>query len=121
MFSNATKKVPLNGIGSRLHRWDSSISGRGPYTPHMKCYFSYQNLTRSNNDKKYDGNNDNNKNVKLNWFLLTSANLSQAAWGVSENNCSQLYIKSFELGVLFLPRYVLICFQMYISIIKSHV
>ena len=41
--------------------------------------------------------------VELDWFLLTSANLSQAAWGVLQKNNSSLYIKSFELGVLFLP------------------
>lgn len=41
--------------------------------------------------------------VELDWFLLTSANLSQAAWGVLQKNNSSLYIKSFELGVLFIP------------------
>jgi tyrosyl-DNA phosphodiesterase-1 len=103
MFSDKDKKIPLKGVGSRLHKWDSCISGRGLYTPHMKCYFSHENL-----NKNGDNNNKNDiKNVKLNWFLLTSANLSQAAWGVSQvdkEKKSQLYIKSFEIGVLFLPR-----------------
>ena len=48
--------------------------------------------------------------VELAWFLLTSANLSQAAWGTFKaetQSCSeQLTIKSFELGVLFLPSQV---------------
>ncbi|KAL0601755.1 hypothetical protein AAY473_027948 [Plecturocebus cupreus] len=35
--------------------------------------------------------------------LLTSANLSKAAWGALEKNGTQLMIRSYELGVLFLP------------------
>ncbi|XP_061354447.1 tyrosyl-DNA phosphodiesterase 1 isoform X2 [Gastrolobium bilobum] len=38
-----------------------------------------------------------------NWFLLTSANLSKAAWGALQKNNTQLMIRSYELGVLFLP------------------
>ena len=56
--------------------------------PHMKCYFSYYH------------SNDNN--IELNWFLLTSANLSQAAFGVQEKSNQQIYMKSYELGVLYL-------------------
>ncbi|CAN0913571.1 Tyrosyl-DNA phosphodiesterase 1 [Linum grandiflorum] len=37
------------------------------------------------------------------WFLLTSSNLSKAAWGALQKNNSQLMIRSYELGVLFLP------------------
>jgi hypothetical protein len=43
--------------------------------------------------------------IELDWFLLTSSNLSQAAWGVLRNNQS-LYIKSYEIGVLYLPHRV---------------
>ena len=44
--------------------------------------------------------------TELRWFLLTSANVSQAAWGCEQKgewNQPHLYIKSFELGVCFLP------------------
>jgi len=34
---------------------------------------------------------------------LCSANLSKAAWGALEKNGTQLMIRSYELGVLFLP------------------
>ena len=34
---------------------------------------------------------------------MTSANLSQAAWGAVQSGGSSLYAKSYELGVLFLP------------------
>lgn len=36
-------------------------------------------------------------------YLSHSANLSKAAWGALERNGAQLMIRSYELGVLFLP------------------
>uniref|UniRef100_A0A183TFP2 Tyrosyl-DNA phosphodiesterase 1 n=1 Tax=Schistocephalus solidus TaxID=70667 RepID=A0A183TFP2_SCHSO len=39
----------------------------------------------------------------LRWFVLTSANLSKAAWGSLELEKTQLMLRSYELGVLFLP------------------
>uniref|UniRef100_A0A8C5AMB9 Tyrosyl-DNA phosphodiesterase 1 n=1 Tax=Gadus morhua TaxID=8049 RepID=A0A8C5AMB9_GADMO len=41
--------------------------------------------------------------TKLAWFLITSANLSKAAWGNLEKNNSQVMVRSYELGVLYLP------------------
>ena len=38
-------------------------------------------------------------------FVSTSANLSKAAWGALEKNQSQLFIRSYELGVVFLPQH----------------
>lgn len=40
------------------------------------------------------------------WFLLTSSNLSKAAWGSLQRNDTQLMVRSYELGVLFLPSLV---------------
>lgn len=113
MYEAANSMQIKSGIAGKLCRYDSYCTGRGLFTPHMKCYFSYNtipNRTLSNNSS--GGNRNSNQNmsishdydIHLEWFLLTSANLSQAAWGVSEKNNSQLYIKSFEIGVLFLPQ-----------------
>uniref|UniRef100_A0A8C9V2K4 Tyrosyl-DNA phosphodiesterase 1 n=1 Tax=Scleropages formosus TaxID=113540 RepID=A0A8C9V2K4_SCLFO len=41
--------------------------------------------------------------AELSWFLVTSANLSKAAWGALEKNNTQMMVRSYELGVLFLP------------------
>lgn len=41
---------------------------------------------------------------RLDWAILTSANLSKAAWGTLQRNDSQFMIRSYELGVLFLPQ-----------------
>lgn len=37
-------------------------------------------------------------------FFLCSANLSKAAWGTLEKNGQQLMIRSYEIGILFLPK-----------------
>ncbi|PIO55448.1 hypothetical protein TELCIR_23165, partial [Teladorsagia circumcincta] len=34
------------------------------------------------------------------WILVTSANLSKAAWGDLQKNKTQLMVRSYELGVL---------------------
>lgn len=117
MYETASSMHIKSGLAGRLCRYDSYCSGRGLFTPHMKCYFSYKVIPKialSNNCRsdRNDGNevsntvmsNSKDFEIHLEWFLLTSANLSQAAWGVSEKNDSQLYIKSFEIGVLFLPQ-----------------
>ena len=78
-----------NGFQSLLRYWDGTPSGRQRATPHMKCYFRYH----------YDADDE----IEMRWFLLTSKNLSQAAWGVFQSQESQLYIKSYEMGVLFIP------------------
>lgn len=139
-----------SGLSSRLHRYDSFCSGRGLFTPHMKCYFSYKLMPMSREEGRDSGSGDHNNasfqysssdknknssnshsnsssssgsgskssshnrcstdedsvSIELEWFLLTSANLSQAAWGVAEKGGTQLYVKSFEMGVLFLPERV---------------
>ncbi|XP_010550062.1 PREDICTED: tyrosyl-DNA phosphodiesterase 1 isoform X1 [Tarenaya hassleriana] len=65
-------------------KWKAGHSGRCRAMPHIKTY------------TRYNGQ-------KLAWFLLTSSNLSKAAWGALQKNSSQLMIRSYELGVLFLP------------------
>lgn len=45
------------------------------------------------------------------WFVLTSANLSKAAWGAFNKGSKldlPLRIMSYEAGVLFLPKFVLV-------------
>ncbi|CAL0332101.1 unnamed protein product [Lupinus luteus] len=65
-------------------KWKADHTGRSRAMPHIKTF------------TRYNGQN-------LAWFLLTSANLSKAAWGTLQKNNTQLMIRSYELGVLFLP------------------
>lgn len=51
--------------------------------PHIKTYTAVNEITQ-----------------KPDWILLTSANLSQSAWGRLEKQQSQLFCRSYELGVL---------------------
>lgn len=41
---------------------------------------------------------------KLAWFLISSANLSKSAWGGNIQKDSAVYVRSYEVGVLFLPK-----------------
>jgi Tyrosyl-DNA phosphodiesterase len=135
MFRTSDGCEVKSGLASKLHRYDSFYSGRGLFTPHMKCYFSYKlipiAIVDSNSGGGHHGNSSSQNGsslksrssssshkccstdggsgrteLELEWFLLTSANLSQAAWGVAEKSGTQLYVKSFEIGVLFLPERV---------------
>ncbi|RLN47107.1 hypothetical protein BBJ29_008559 [Phytophthora kernoviae] len=40
---------------------------------------------------------------ELDWAILSSSNLSKAAWGTFQKNRMQFMIRSYELGVMFLP------------------
>ncbi|OWZ18977.1 Tyrosyl-DNA phosphodiesterase [Phytophthora megakarya] len=41
---------------------------------------------------------------ELDWAIVTSSNLSKAAWGSLQKNNTQFMIRSYELGVIFLPQ-----------------
>jgi len=85
--STAVKQPYLKNF---FHKWKSDALERTRASPHIKSYL------RCSHDF-----------TKVYWFVLTSANLSKAAWGNFEKNESQYLIRSYELGVLFLPSFVL--------------
>ncbi|KAL3159457.1 hypothetical protein ABBQ38_009882 [Trebouxia sp. C0009 RCD-2024] len=66
------------------HRWGGEPWGRQRAMPHIKSYTRYQGQ-------------------QVAWFILASHNLSKAAWGALQKQGTQLFIRSFELGVMFLP------------------
>ncbi|KAJ8761732.1 hypothetical protein K2173_004541 [Erythroxylum novogranatense] len=78
------KNVEKGFLKKYWAKWNATHTGRCRAMPHIKTF------------TRYNGQ-------KLAWFLLTSANLSKAAWGTLQKNNSQLMIRSYELGVLFLP------------------
>ncbi|KDO75548.1 hypothetical protein CISIN_1g006675mg [Citrus sinensis] len=78
------KNVDKDFLKKYWAKWKASHTGRSRAMPHIKTF------------ARYNGQ-------KLAWFLLTSANLSKAAWGALQKNNSQLMIRSYELGVLILP------------------
>lgn len=80
------KQTWLNGF---LYQWRADGRFRSKAMPHIKTYQRWS-------DKK------------LFWYILTSANLSKAAWGaLSKSKTSHtLRISNYEAGVLFLPKFV---------------
>ncbi|CAM9000709.1 unnamed protein product [Rhodiola kirilowii] len=78
------KNVEKTFLKKYWAKWKARHTGRCCAMPHIKTFARY-------------------KGQELAWFLLTSANLSKAAWGALQKNNSQLMIRSYELGVLFLP------------------
>ncbi|XP_071452612.1 probable tyrosyl-DNA phosphodiesterase [Hetaerina americana] len=77
-----------------LHHWRSEERYRSRAVPHIKSYLRWS-----------PGQGGGIKGAQLAWFILTSANLSKAAWGSLNKAGSSLYIMSYEAGVLFLPRF----------------
>ncbi|KXS14327.1 phospholipase D/nuclease [Gonapodya prolifera JEL478] len=67
---------------SMMHKWVATQQGRERAMPHIKVHHATGDMS---------------------WFLVTSANLSKAAWGSLEKKGDQLMIRSYELGVLVFP------------------
>jgi len=82
------KNVEKEFLQKFYHRWTnpaaSDPSGRSRSMPHIKTYCRY-------------------RGQELAWCLLTSSNMSRAAWGDLQVNDSQLFVRSYELGALFVP------------------
>jgi len=87
---NTNDKQPW--LKEHLQQWKSSDRYRSRAMPHIKSYTRY-----------------NLEDQSVYWFVLTSANLSKAAWGSFNKNSNIqpcLRIANYEVGVLFLPRFV---------------
>lgn len=55
-------------------------------------------------EKMFPHSHSSTKTLKLVCFCLCfSANLSKAAWGALEKNNTQVMVRSYELGVLYVP------------------
>ncbi|XP_048003669.1 probable tyrosyl-DNA phosphodiesterase [Leguminivora glycinivorella] len=77
-------------LNSFLYQWKAKSSHRDKAMPHIKSY------TRTSPDNK-----------KSAYYLLTSGNVSKAAWGNINKGNAALRIMSYEAGVLFLPKFVI--------------
>ena len=82
-----------------LCKWNAIHAGRNHAMPHIKTYARFRMLEPVEMPKNEESS------VEFVWFMMTSANLSKAAWGQNEKQGSQLMIRSYELGVLACPEY----------------
>ncbi|KAL0363254.1 UNVERIFIED_CONTAM: Tyrosyl-DNA phosphodiesterase 1 [Sesamum calycinum] len=78
------KNVEKEFLKKYWAKWKASHTGRCRAMPHIKTF------------TRYNGQN-------LAWLLLTSANLSKAAWGALQKNNSQLMIRSSEYSFCLSP------------------
>ncbi|KAH8548600.1 tyrosyl-DNA phosphodiesterase-domain-containing protein [Umbelopsis sp. PMI_123] len=83
-----------------LCKWAGKIGGREKVMPHYKSY----TRLRVNQDTKTDSiGGETEARASIAWHMITSANLSRAAWGDSQKNGTQLHIRHYELGILLYP------------------
>ncbi|CAM9909655.1 unnamed protein product [Ascophyllum nodosum] len=81
-----------------LRKWDGNpVVNRATDSPHIKSYLRYREAPEG------DGTARGVDRDEVAWFLLTSSNLSRSAWGFLDKNKRKLTVRSFELGVMFLP------------------
>ncbi|XP_048485908.1 probable tyrosyl-DNA phosphodiesterase [Plutella xylostella] len=73
-----------------LYQWRATHTSRDKAMPHIKSYL------RTSPDNKMAA-----------YYLLTSGNISKAAWGTINKGNGALRIMSYEAGVLFLPSFVI--------------
>lgn len=62
-------------------------TGRGRAAPHIKTYVRFSDAATS----------------KIDWAMMTSANLSTQAWGTGPNARGEVRISSYELGIVVWP------------------
>jgi hypothetical protein len=81
-------KIILAYMWKSYSEWRADRLGRSGVMPHTK---SYCRTSPCHN--------------KMAWFLLTSANVSRAAWGRVINDGEGVFVKNYEAGVMFLPKF----------------
>ena len=69
-----------------LKKFEPSHANRRYVCPHIKTYFQLSGKSET----------------RAEWLMLTSANLSKAAWGELQKKNEQLMIRHFEIGLLFM-------------------
>ena len=77
--------------------WESETIFRTRAMPHIKSYTKLNGYCSQGKASK--------TRPTASYFLLTSANLSKAAWGSLNKSEDKLWIQSYEAGVLLLPRF----------------
>lgn len=80
-----------------LHCWRSGERHRTKAMPHIKTYTRVMSSASGAL---------NTTDCEAQYLLLTSANLSKAAWGQVQKQGAQLFIRSYEAGVLLIPKFV---------------
>ncbi|KAL1969963.1 hypothetical protein VTN77DRAFT_7473 [Rasamsonia byssochlamydoides] len=83
IVSDITHKTPTEA------RMVKREAGRRRAAPHIKTYIRFSDATRLD---------------RIDWAMVTSANLSTQAWGAAPNSNGEVRICSWEIGVIIWPR-----------------
>jgi tyrosyl-DNA phosphodiesterase-1 len=89
-LQSAQQQKQLEYLHPLFCHWKPSTNSkamRGPAAPHIKTYIRFT-------DEKHE---------TIDWALLTSANLSKQAWGDVVNKKGEVWIQSWEAGVVVWP------------------
>jgi tyrosyl-DNA phosphodiesterase-1 len=100
IFLTATYENLHSWFPSYLCKWEGKVGGRQKIMPHYK---SYTRLRVQSQDKIDAADSEIEARASIAWHLVTSANLSRAAWGDVQKNGAQLHIRHYELGILLYP------------------
>ncbi|CAB1111323.1 unnamed protein product [Ectocarpus sp. CCAP 1310/34] len=97
-MNNYRSNTPLPELRPLLRKWMGNPAvNRTRDAPHIKSYLRYREVAGENGaETRVDGD-------EVAWFLLTSSNLSRSAWGYLNKASTVLTVRSFEMGVMFLP------------------
>ncbi|OQV07066.1 hypothetical protein CLAIMM_11552 [Cladophialophora immunda] len=87
----------IAALRSSLCQWtkgstEETRAGRDEAAPHIKTYVCFANKPTTKNPCP-----------EVTWALLTSANLSQQAWGTLRAKEKEIVVQSYEIGVLVWP------------------
>ncbi len=96
-LDSAQQQKQLEFLQPLLCHWNDTVPSasspsskeahRGQAAPHIKTYIRF-------NDQKHK---------KIDWVMVTSANLSTQAWGALPNKKDEVWIQSYETGVVVWP------------------
>lgn len=87
-----SKNVEKAFIRPLYHRWTSEKDQYNPFSlprnlPHIKTFFRYDSTGKG-----------------MQWFVVTSHNISSSAWGQLQKQGQQFFIRHWELGVFLSPK-----------------
>lgn len=87
-----SKNVEKPFLRSLYRRWTTQQDNQNPFAlnrnlPHIKTFFRYDSTGHG-----------------MQWFVLSSHNISSAAWGQLQKKGQQFFVRHWELGVFLSPK-----------------
>ena len=96
-----TKNLVKPFVGPLLHKWSGATTSqnclqKAKHVPHIKTYYQMSSAARPKSEK----------DESMEWFVVSSHNLSKTAWGELQNRMVEgevLTVQHWELGVFISP------------------